>query len=67
MSLSSGLDLVKNSHADSLFTKSPPFLRDIIFISRKHSLLFSIYVSLPIVGEPEIQKFEKSGRKIAEF
>ena len=27
---------------DSLFTESPPFLRDIIFISRKHSLLFSI-------------------------
>ena len=28
---------------DSLFTKSPPFLLDIIFISRKHSLLSSIY------------------------
>ena len=28
---------------DSLFTESPPFLLDIIFISRKHSLLSSIY------------------------
>ena len=26
-----------------LFTESPPFLRAIIFISQKHSLLFSMY------------------------
>ena len=38
MSLRNGGDFP----ADSLFTKSPPFLRDIIFISRKHRLLFSI-------------------------
>ena len=31
-----------NIPADSLFTESPPFLRDIIFISWKHSLLFSM-------------------------
>ena len=28
--------------ADSLFTESPSFPRDIIFISQKHSLLFSM-------------------------
>ena len=29
--------------ADSLFTESPPFLCDLIIISRKHSWIFSIY------------------------
>ena len=33
-------------HADSLFTESPPFIRDIIFISRKHSYIFSMYLIL---------------------
>ena len=36
-------DSVKMGPADSLFTESPPFLRDIMFMSRKHSLLSSIY------------------------
>ena len=38
MSLRNGGDFP----ADSLFTESPPFLRDIIIILRKHSFLFSI-------------------------
>ena len=43
------VDSVNNESAssrpmDSLFAESPPpFLRDIIFILVKHSLLFSIY------------------------
>ena len=28
---------------------------------------FSMATTLPLVGEPEIQKLEKSGRKVAEF
>ena len=27
----------RNGGADSLYTESPPFLRDIMFISEKHS------------------------------
>ena len=46
LALRNGGYLVKMGPVDSLFTKSPPFLRDIIFISRKHSLLFSIYYTL---------------------
>ena len=36
------LNRLTTRHTDS-FTGSPPFLRDIIFISRKHRLLFFIY------------------------
>ena len=33
----------------SCLPKSPPFLSDIIFISRKHSLLFSILYNFPVM------------------
>ena len=39
-----------NYIANLLFTESPPFLRDIIFMSRKHSLLYCIYIIyLPVM------------------
>ena len=35
--------------------------------SRLNKLYKSYFVNVGIVGEPEIQKLEKSGRKVAEF
>ena len=43
ITLRNGGDLVNNLSCDSLFTELPPFLRDIISISKRPSLLFSVY------------------------
>ena len=39
-------------------------MKNKIFLALKHSDV--VFIQL-IVGEPEIQKLEKSGRKVAEF
>ena len=46
------------SPQDELFTKSPPFLSDIIFISQKHSftILYIIYLPLTDVSIKKMKK-----------
>ena len=49
MSLMNGGDLVNNSSCGLVVYRSQPFLRNMIFISKKHSLLFSVTELPPLL------------------
>ena len=64
MSRRNGDDSVNNESAGRVFTESPPFLSDIVFISQKHSLLFRILYTFHLCFK---KKKKKKRRKKKSF